>query len=179
MRTRRAWRNDAEPPGRAARPLSCVLSRARSLRLRTLPASLSSTEHRTPATSHVPPNPLRWALAVGVAVAAVSLPLALAARRPDVAGRMPAVKRPELERGAAAPGRVAKPRVVRAVRGPGWRRGIVASGLAPFSESAYRIVNQWQDVVGGEHVNVYAGQLGLSPRRGAVVVQRTPVTGAS
>ena len=38
------------PPGGAARPESGVLSRARSLRLRRLPASLSRNEHRTPAT---------------------------------------------------------------------------------------------------------------------------------
>ena len=43
------------PPGRAARPESCVLSRARSLRLRTLPASLSRNDHRTPTASDVPP----------------------------------------------------------------------------------------------------------------------------
>jgi peptide-methionine (R)-S-oxide reductase len=47
----------AVPPGRAARPEDCVLSRARSLQLRTLPASLPRNDHRTPATSDIPPDP--------------------------------------------------------------------------------------------------------------------------
>ena len=40
-------------------PRGCVLSRARSLRLRALPASLPRNDHRTPATSGVPPIPPR------------------------------------------------------------------------------------------------------------------------
>ena len=45
------------PSGRAARPEDCVLGRARSLRLRTLPASLFRNDHRTPTASDVPPSP--------------------------------------------------------------------------------------------------------------------------
>jgi hypothetical protein len=45
------------PPGRAARPEDCVLGCARSLRLRTRPASFFRNDHRSPATSDVPPKP--------------------------------------------------------------------------------------------------------------------------
>jgi hypothetical protein len=121
----------------------------------------------------------RSVVVVGVVAAAVAMPLAFAAPRADVASRIPAVKRAEFDRAAVAPGlRVVKPRFVGATHEPSWRRGIVASGLAPFTESAYRIVNQWQDMVGGWHVNVYAGRLG-SDARGVVVVQRTPLRTAS
>ena len=52
----RVRRDNGCAPGRAARPEDCVLSRARSLRLRTLPASLFRNDHR-PTTSETSPNP--------------------------------------------------------------------------------------------------------------------------
>jgi hypothetical protein len=122
----------------------------------------------------------RAVVVVGAVAAAVALPLALATRSPEVARRIPAAKRAEFERAAAPPGlRVEKSGVLRTGREPSWRRGIVASGFAPFPESAYRIVNQWQDVIGGRHVNVYAGRLGSDARRGVVLVQHTAIRAAS
>ena len=58
---------------------------------------------------------------------------------------------------------------------PQWRSGIIDSGLAPFPSSLYTIVNQWQDIVAGKHVNVYAGADANDPQQGLLVVQTTPL----
>jgi hypothetical protein len=53
----RAGRRDSSLRSSAGYAGCCVLDRARSLGLRTLPASLPRDAHRTSATSTVPPNP--------------------------------------------------------------------------------------------------------------------------
>lgn len=42
---------------------------------------------------------------------------------------------------------------------PEWRTGIIEDHAAPFPGSMFRLENQWQQVVGARHVNVYAGAL--------------------
>jgi hypothetical protein len=61
---------------------------------------------------------------------------------------------------------------------PEWRQGVIESGLAPFPSGVYRIENQWQQLLHGQHTSVYAGALGADPARGVVVVQSTSVDNA-
>jgi hypothetical protein len=56
---------------------------------------------------------------------------------------------------------------------PAWLDGIVESGQAPLPGSAFDIVNQWHDVVAGDHVNVYAGARRDDAGAGIVVVEVT------
>jgi hypothetical protein len=56
---------------------------------------------------------------------------------------------------------------------PEWTTGIIEGHPAPFPQSRFHQQNQWQEVIGGLHVNVYAGSLGRDPFQGAVIVQRT------
>src|SRR5262249_41889350 len=53
----RARRHGAEALGPRWTPRCCVLGRARSLRLRALPASLPRNDHRVPRACTVPPIP--------------------------------------------------------------------------------------------------------------------------
>jgi hypothetical protein len=54
---RRARRNDGCAAGARCSPRGIVLSGARTFQVRALPASLPRNDHRTPATSDVPPIP--------------------------------------------------------------------------------------------------------------------------
>jgi hypothetical protein len=58
-----------------------------------------------------------------------------------------------------------------------WRSGIFESGNAPFPSSVYYIENQWQDVVEGEHVNVFAGEYTQDPSQGVVMLALTSLDG--
>jgi hypothetical protein len=69
--------------------------------------------------------------------------------------------------------RVAKPLTATSRPEPAWRRGIIDSGQAPFSAHQFIFQNQWQDVVGGKHTNVWAGAAGDDPQQGVVVVRTT------
>jgi len=69
--------------------------------------------------------------------------------------------------------RVAKPLTATSRPEPEWRRGIIDSGQAPFPAHQYVFQNQWQDVVGGKHTNVWAGAAGDDPQQGVVVVRTT------
>lgn len=55
---------------------------------------------------------------------------------------------------------------------PAWRSGIIDSGLAPFPAAMYQFENQWQEIVDGAHLKVYAGSLGKDRSQGIVVLQR-------
>jgi hypothetical protein len=54
-----------------------------------------------------------------------------------------------------------------------WRSGISAGGPVPFSGADYQITNQWQELVDGMHVSVYAGAEGQDPAQGVLVVFAT------
>lgn len=69
--------------------------------------------------------------------------------------------------------RVPKPLTATSRPEPEWQRGIVDTGQAPFPAREYRFENQWQDVVGGKHTNVWAGAAGDDPQQGVVVVLTT------
>lgn len=56
---------------------------------------------------------------------------------------------------------------------PAWITGIIDSGQAPLPGSIYEIINQWHDIVGSDHVNVYAGSERAHPEVGLVVVDAT------
>jgi hypothetical protein len=58
---------------------------------------------------------------------------------------------------------------------PAWVRGIIDSGQAPFPSSVYSFTNQWQDVVNGEHANVYAGSLRSDRSQGIVALEFTAI----
>jgi len=58
---------------------------------------------------------------------------------------------------------------------PEWRTGIIEDHAAPFPGSMFRLENQWQQVAGARHLNVYAGALGEDPQQGVLIVQTTPV----
>jgi hypothetical protein len=49
-------------------------------------------------------------------------------------------------------------------------RGIIESGLSPFPGSEYTMQNWWQDTIGGQWVQVYAGSSYSNPTDGIVVV---------
>jgi hypothetical protein len=67
--------------------------------------------------------------------------------------------------------RVPKPLTLPApAPGSGPAHGIVESSQAPFPSGRYRIENQWQDLIDGHWVQVYAGSLYADPMRGVVVV---------
>ena len=59
----------------------------------------------------------------------------------------------------------------------GWHTGIAQSGFAPLPAAFYLFNNQWQNVVGGAHVNVYAGHFTQSPKDGVIVVLATSIDG--
>ena len=117
-----------------------------------------------------------WIVACAFAAAAGALPLAVGAVRKPKPSRapVPAAKRAEFTRVAAAAGRARKRIAIVRAAEPRWRSGVIDSGRAPFPESAFVISNQWQRLVGSRHVNVYAGALGADPRRGVLVVVATP-----
>ena len=54
-----------------------------------------------------------------------------------------------------------------------WRSGIIQSGLSPLPSEEFAVANQWQDVVGGIHVNVFAGASRKDTTQGVLVVMRT------
>src|SRR5215208_663905 len=67
MHPRVLWEGSAKyrcAAGTRCSPRCCVLSRARTLQVRTLPASLPRNDHHAPATSDVPPSPLVAAVVV-------------------------------------------------------------------------------------------------------------------
>lgn len=105
-------------------------------------------------------------LALPVAVAVASSPTAPAKDMREFAA-------PRSVHPVPAQERVAKPLTATARPEPEWRRGIIDSGQAPFSAQAYRFENQWQDVVGGKHTNVWAGAAGDDPQQGIIVVTTT------
>ena len=110
----------------------------------------------------------------------VALPLAGGAARRD----LPDGKAAEFGRNPATlpvPAAVAhvKRNGPAAAAEPAWRSGIVESGRAPFSESQFVIENQWQDVVGGRHVNVYAGAEAGDPAQGVLVLQTSAPDGSA
>lgn len=59
---------------------------------------------------------------------------------------------------------------------PEWPTGIFETGQAPFSSSYARVVNQWQGVIDGAYVQVFAGALTSIPENGALIVVRTSFT---
>ena len=116
------------------------------------------------------------AVAIAVGAAVLALPIALRAARPAGHVRIPPAKRAEFAHvGVPSGARVMKPFAIAGAAEPRWRSGVVESGLAPFPESMYVIANQWQAVVAGRHVNVYAGSLGFDLRQGVLVVAETGV----
>lgn len=62
---------------------------------------------------------------------------------------------------------------------PAWLTGIIQSGQAPLPASSFTIENQWHDIVGGEHVNIYAGSYRTDPSQGVLVLQTTALDLAS
>ncbi len=113
-------------------------------------------------------------LVAGTALLALPAAMALAANSPTPPAKdMREFAPPPSVRPVPAEARVAKPLTATARPEPEWRRGIIDSGLAPFSAQQYRFENQWQDVVGGKHTNVWAGAAGDDPNQGVVVVRTT------
>jgi hypothetical protein len=55
-----------------------------------------------------------------------------------------------------------------------WPTGIFNNGQAPFPSEMYVFENQWQQVVDGNYVNVYAGALGTDPKQGVLVMVTRP-----
>jgi hypothetical protein len=56
---------------------------------------------------------------------------------------------------------------------PAWATGIIDSGQAPFPGSVYSFENQWHEIVGGEHANVYAGALRQDRAQGVLALEFT------
>ena len=115
--------------------------------------------------------------AAGVLVVSIALAAAGGGGRAP----LPRAKRAELTRVAAPPGSSGLKPVRfahRASAEPPWRRGVLATGLSPFPESAFVIENQWQELVTGRHVSVYAGSIGFDRTQGIVVVVETSPGGA-
>lgn len=54
-----------------------------------------------------------------------------------------------------------------------WPSGIFERSQAPLPASLYTITNQWQNDVGGRHVQVYVGAETPFPSQGVVIVQTT------
>ena len=54
-----------------------------------------------------------------------------------------------------------------------WPSGIIESGQAPLPGELYVINNQWQEVVGGVHLSVYAGSEAQDPSQGVLIVMTT------
>ncbi len=54
-----------------------------------------------------------------------------------------------------------------------WPSGIFERSQAPLPASLYTITNQWQNDVGGRHVQVYVGSETPFPSQGVVIVQTT------
>jgi hypothetical protein len=120
-------------------------------------------------------------LPLAAAAALVALGLAVAAGAAD-SGPAPVPPEKAAEFRPNPPGLDAsvphgrKPPAVAAPEPP-WRAGIVESGLAPLPSSRYTIENQWQSVVAGHHVNVYAGVASDEPETGVVILQTTSLDG--
>lgn len=51
-----------------------------------------------------------------------------------------------------------------------WPSGIIQSGQVPFPGDVYNITNQWQEVVNGKHLSVYAGSEGQNASQGLLLV---------
>jgi len=51
-----------------------------------------------------------------------------------------------------------------------WPTGIFESSNAPLRAADYKIVNQWQGIVGANYVQVYAGSVASDPNDGVLVV---------
>jgi hypothetical protein len=107
-------------------------------------------------------------LALPVAAAVASSPTAPAKDMREFAA-------PRSVKPVPAAERVRKPLNVTSRPEPEWRRGIIDSGQAPFPAQQYQFENQWQDVVGGKHTNVWAGASGNDPQQGVIVVLTTSV----
>lgn len=56
-----------------------------------------------------------------------------------------------------------------------WPSGIIESGLAPLPGEFYSIQNRWQDLIGDNHIQVYAGIRREDPLQGLVLVSMTPL----
>jgi hypothetical protein len=52
-----------------------------------------------------------------------------------------------------------------------WPTGIIETGQAPFPSVMFTVNNVWQDIVNGEHVQVYAGSETADPLQGVVIVR--------
>ncbi len=51
-----------------------------------------------------------------------------------------------------------------------WRSGVIDSGLAPLSGSVYDLKNQYQNLIAGRHVSIFAGALRSDPSQGIIVI---------
>jgi len=123
---------------------------------------------------------LFWALTAGLlAVLAVGLPAASRSRAAQGATRLPPAKQAIMDRiaqhRAAALAAPKPPKVHRHVvpTPETWPSGIFQRSIAPFPSSLYTIKNQWQNVVGGAHVQVYAGTETANPSQGIVAIVTT------
>jgi hypothetical protein len=58
--------------------------------------------------------------------------------------------------------------------GTGPAHGIVNNSQTPFPADEYVIQNQWQDLIGGQWVQVYAGSLYEDSSQGVVIVRISP-----
>jgi hypothetical protein len=117
----------------------------------------------------------RWViLAASLAVLVVALDCGAAASAPvkDLREKQPLVA---VQVPAAVVRAADKPVPALSRPEPAWRSGIIESGQAPLPASLYRIDNQWQGIIGDQHVNVYAGELVQEPGQGVLVIQATPV----
>jgi hypothetical protein len=54
-----------------------------------------------------------------------------------------------------------------------WPSGIFVNGQAPFPGSVYSFENQWQGMLNGVHVNVYAGSLRHDRQQGLLIMTTT------
>jgi len=59
-----------------------------------------------------------------------------------------------------------------------WGTGVVDIPQAPFSADEYRVVKQWQDVVGGTQASVYAGAYEHDQAQGILLVPLTSLDDA-
>ena len=59
--------------------------------------------------------------------------------------------------------------------GPGPAHGIVNNNVSPFPSDQFDIHNEWQDVVAGQWVQVYAGSIAGDPSQGVVIVRVSPL----
>ncbi len=57
-----------------------------------------------------------------------------------------------------------------------WPTGIIEEGQAPLPAAAITVKNQWQGVISGQYVQVYAGALPDDPAQGVVIVAVTSPT---